>query len=126
MPEETIYTPVKYHFSNRSDSPVYIHVYMEKVLVHAHFLAKGKSFDYTAEHGQRIRLEYPPLPHKTVLQPTDSLREKSRLVVIKNDGRHLKIKETFTYKDHVKIDRRKKKNKRDREETKNQDGDTTR
>ena len=120
MPETVTYTPVKYRFFNRSDAAVYIHVYMDKTLVATHFLAKGKSYDHTAEHGQVIRLEYPLRPHKSTLKPTDSLREKTRLVIFKNDGKYLKIKETFRYKAHVKIDRRKK--GRNRGKTKRIDG----
>jgi hypothetical protein len=108
MPETITYTPVNYRFFNRSNAAIYIHVLMEKTLVATHFLEKGKSFDHTAEHGQVIRLEYPLPPHKSTLKPTDSLREKTRIVVFENDGKYLKIKETFRYKAHVKIDRRKK------------------
>jgi len=116
------YTPVKITFKNQSSYPVFIYVYLSDSLIKTHYLAKEKTFDFNAEHGCVVHIEYQPQPQKTILTPVDSLQEKSRVIVFVDDGRHVKIKETVSYKDHVKIERKKKKEPREKKK-KDDNGD---
>jgi hypothetical protein len=94
--EETDDDPIKIKLQNDSDHAVLVHVLAFDMIEDTHSLEPGKVIEIDAAFGNRIRLEYAPSPHETLLSNLGSLNETNRSVFIRNDGKTVFIEEKFS------------------------------
>lgn len=88
--------PIKIKFQNDSDHMVVVHVLSDTMIESSQYLGPGKRLEINVAFGNRIRMEYKPSPHQTVLSQMGSLNELNRTVLIMNDGKTLFIEEKFS------------------------------
>jgi hypothetical protein len=88
--------PIKITFQNSSDHPVLVHVISYDMIEASYNLEPKRDMEIEVAFGNKIELEYPPAPHRTVLSEMGSLNELYRTVYLRNDGEHLFIEEKFS------------------------------
>lgn len=88
--------PIKITFQNSSDHPVLVHVISYDMIEASYNLEPKRDMEIEVAFGSKIKLEYPPSPHRTVLSQMGSLNELYRTVYLRNDGEHLFIEEKFS------------------------------
>lgn len=88
--------PIKITFQNSSDHLVLVHVISYGMIEASYNLDPKRDMEIEVAFGNKIELEYPPAPHRTVLSEMGSLNELYRRVYLRNDGEHLFIEEKFS------------------------------
>lgn len=88
--------PVKIKFQNTSDHLVVAHVLSDTMIESSHYIEPGTEMEIDVAFGNRIRLDYKPKPHQSLLSQLGSLNELFRTILIRNDGKHVFIEEKFS------------------------------
>lgn len=89
-------SPIKVTLQNNSDQSVLVHVLAYDMIEATHSLEPGKVLELETLVGNRLRLEYAPSPHESLLSPLGSLNETNRTVSIRNDGKYIFIEEKIS------------------------------
>lgn len=85
--------PIKIEISNQSSHDVTVYIRAQKRIVTSHKLLAGDGVELMAAFGQRVLLEYPTSPYKTLLGELGTLNETERQILLRDDNQHVFIQE---------------------------------